>query len=54
MFKSSASVIAEAKKAFKDSERTHYEKYKHGRRKRKPVIKKVGFVDGMRSIVVWR
>lgn len=48
-------VMAAAKKAFEDIKRTSYEKQKG--KKNNPLkltTVKIGFIDGMREIAVWR
>jgi len=45
-------VLADAKKAFQDVERSPYEKRKDTTKK-KPFKKMVGFIDGMKEITVW-
>jgi hypothetical protein len=51
--KSFSEVLAEAKKAFEDVERSSYEKYVAGKKPKRKTKKKVGFIDGMREITVY-
>ena len=47
-------VLSDAKKAFKEIDRSPYEKYKSSyNRKLKPILKDIGFINGMRKVVVW-
>ncbi|MFK5937699.1 MAG: hypothetical protein QM497_04790 [Sulfurimonas sp.] len=50
--KSFKEVLKEAKEAFKDIQRTEYEKYHvHNL---KPCLREVGFIDGMKQIVCYK
>ena len=47
-------VMSEAKKAFEDIERTQYEKHTVNKKKTTPCLKSVGFVNGTKSILVYK
>jgi len=48
-------VLRDAKKAFQSIERTEYERNGIKRREKlKPFFKDVGYIDGMKKVLVWR
>ena len=48
-------VLRDAKKAFQSIERTEYERNGRKRREKlKPFFKDVGYIDGMKKVLVWR